>query len=105
MVIIIIILILVILVLSFLIWRIRDTKKILEVRVHKEAHEADLILREAFNSLRASVKTQIKILEKVRTKRQFTEEEDKIIKQLRKDLDDAEKFVRKEIEDIEKEIK
>ncbi len=44
-------------------------------------------------------------IEKTRTKRQLTEEEEKIVKQLRKDLDDAEKFVRKEIEDIEKEVK
>lgn len=36
---------------------------------------------------------------------QLTEEEEKVIKQLKKDLDDAEKFVRKEIEDIEREAK
>ena len=31
--------------------------------------------------------------------------EEKIIEQLKKDLDTAEKFVKKEIEDIEKEVK
>ena len=45
------------------------------------------------------------MLEKTKTKRQLTEEEEKIINRLKKDLDDTEKFVRKEIEDIEKEVK
>ena len=40
------------------------------------------------------------MLEKAKSKRQLTEEEEKIIKQLKKDLDDAEKFVRKGIKDI-----
>ncbi len=55
--------------------------------------------------LKEAIREQIKMLEKTKTKRQLTEEEEKIINRLKKDLDDAEKFVRKEIEDIEKEVK
>lgn len=74
-------------------------------KIRKEIHEAESALHKAFDSLKDDIREQVKILEKTRTKRQLTEEEEKIIKQLKKDLDDAEKFVRKEIEDIKKEIK
>lgn len=73
--------------------------------MRKEIREAESALHKAFDVLKEDIRDQVKLLEKTRTKRQLTEEEEKIIKQLRKDLDDAEKFVRKEIEDIEKEIK
>ena len=74
-------------------------------RVRKEVREAETVLHKAFDLLKENIREQIKILEKARSKRQLTEEEEKIIKQLKKNLDDAEKVVRKEIEDIEKEIK
>ncbi len=74
-------------------------------KIKKEVREAESALHKAFDALKEDIRDQVKLLEKTRTKRQLTEEEEKIIKQLRKDLDDAEKFVRKEIEDIEKEIK
>ena len=77
----------------------------LRKRVKKEIREAEHALHRAFDLLKEAIREQIKMLEKTRTKRQLTEEEEKIVKQLRKDLDDAEKFVRKEIEDIEKEVK
>ena len=74
-------------------------------KIKKEVQEAEQTLHKAFALLKKDIREQIKLLEKTRTKRQLTEEEEKIIKQFRKDLDDAEKFVRKEIEDIEKEVK
>jgi len=74
-------------------------------RVKKETREAEQALHKAFGLLREDIREQIKMLEKTRTRRQLTEEEEKIIKQLKKDLDNAERLVRKEIEDIEKEVK
>ncbi|MFY9461710.1 MAG: hypothetical protein WAP51_00715 [Candidatus Sungiibacteriota bacterium] len=78
-------------------------KKLKNLR--KEVREAESALHKAFDMLKEDIRDQVKLLEKTRTKRQLTEEEEKIIKQLRKDLDDAEKFVRKEIEDIEEAVK
>jgi hypothetical protein len=77
----------------------------LKKKLRKEVREAETALHKAFDLLNEDIREQIKLLEKTRTKRQLTEEEEKIIKQLKKDLDDAEKFVRKEIEDIEREVK
>lgn len=64
--------------------------------------EAESALHKAFNLLKDDIRKQIKMLEKISAKRQLTEEEGKVIKQLKKGLDNAEKFVRKEIKDIEK---
>ncbi len=74
-------------------------------KIRKEVHEAESALHRAFDLIKEDIRSQIKLLEKTKTKRQLTGEEEKIIKQLRKDLDNAEMIVRKEIEDIEKEIK
>lgn len=95
-------------ILLFLIWygwhKFASFRKKLK-NLRKEVREAESALHKAFDMLKEDIYDQVKLLEKTRTKRQLTEEEEKIIKQLRKDLDDAEKFVRKEIEDIEKEIR
>lgn len=69
-------------------------------KIKKEVNEAEQALHRAFDLLREDIREQIKMLEKTKTKRKLTEEEEKIIKRLEKHLDDAEKFVRKEIEDI-----
>lgn len=94
-----------IIVLFFILWYGWHKFSLLRKRLRKEVREAEFALHKAFDLLKEDIREQIKMLEKARTKRQLTEEEEKIIKQLKKDLDDAEKFVRKEIEDIEKEIK
>lgn len=73
--------------------------------IKKEVREAESALRKTFDLLKEDIRDQIEMLEKTRNKRQLTEEEKKVIKQLKKDLDDAEKFVWKELEDIEKEVK
>lgn len=95
-------------ILLFIIWygwhKFASFRKKLK-NLRKEVREAESALHKAFDMLKEDIRDQVKLLEKTRTKRQLTEEEDKIIKQLRKDLDDAERFVRKEIEDIEKAVK
>ncbi|MDP3999195.1 MAG: cohesin domain-containing protein [bacterium] len=77
----------------------------LKKRLKKEVQEAEGALHKAFDVLREDVKEQVKQLEKAKTKRDLTQEEDRIIQQLRKHMDSAEKFISKEVEDIEKEIK
>ncbi len=74
-------------------------------KLKKEVREAESALHKAFDLLKEDIREQVKMLEKTKNKRELTEEEEKVIKQLKKDLDDAEKFVRKEIEDIEREVK
>lgn len=73
--------------------------------VRKEIREAEHALHKAFDLLKEAIREQIKMLEKTKSKRELTEEEEKIIKQLKQDLDDAERYVLKEIEDVEKEVK
>jgi hypothetical protein len=73
-------------------------------KIGKEVYETESALHKAFNLLKDDVREQIKILEKTKAKRELTEEEEKIIQQLKKDLNDAEKYVRKEIEDAKREV-
>jgi hypothetical protein len=62
-------------------------------------------LHKAFYILRADISKQIKSLEKVKTKRKLTREEEKIIKRFKNNIDTMESFVDKELKDIKKEIK
>ena len=78
---------------------------ILRKKLKKEVREAESTLRKTFDLLKKDIREQIKMLEKTRAKRLLTEEEEKIIKQLGRDLEDAEEVIEKEIEDIEREIK
>ncbi|KKR47143.1 MAG: hypothetical protein UT80_C0010G0001, partial [Parcubacteria group bacterium GW2011_GWC1_40_13] len=77
----------------------------LRKKLKKEVREAEFTLRKTFDLLKKDIREQIKMLEKTRAKRQLTEEEEKIIKQLGRDLGDAEAVIEKEIEDIEKAVK
>ncbi|MBI2046243.1 MAG: hypothetical protein HYT28_02390 [Parcubacteria group bacterium] len=92
-------------ILLMLVWYLWHKFITMRNRLQKEVREAEQALHKAFDLLKEDIREHIKMLEKAQTKRRLTEEEEKIIKQLKKDLDDAEKFVRKEIEDIEKEVK
>lgn len=78
---------------------------ILKGQVRKEVGEAGAELHRSFDFLREDLQKQIKSFEKIRVERPLTEEEENILKQLKKDLDDSEKSVGKEIEDIEKIVK
>jgi len=98
-------LIAIVLLLAYLSWHWWHKFATMRKRVRKEIREAEHALHKAFDLFKEAIREQIIMLEKTQNKRELTEEEEKIIKQLKKDLDDAEKFVRKEIKDIEKEIK
>lgn len=77
---------------------------IFKKRVQREAREADEVAHKTFDLLAEDIQEQIKLLENARTKRELTEEEEKVVAQLKKDLFDAERFIRREIKDIEKEV-
>lgn len=81
-------------------YRIARLKK----KLRKEVYEAENSLHEAFDILKEDIREQIKTLEKAKTKRQLTREEERVIKRLKKDLTMAEKAIKKEIKDIEREI-
>ena len=95
-------------ILLFIIWygwhKFASFRKKLK-NLRKEVREAESALHKAFDLLKEDIREQIKALEKTRTKRQLTEEEEKIVKRFKKDLDDAEEFVKKEIKDIEDELR
>ena len=94
-----------IILLLFILWYTWHKFSQMRKRLRKEVREAESALHKAFDSLKENVRKQIKMLEKTHTKRQLTEEEERIVKQLKRDLDDAKKFVKKEIEDISKAVK
>lgn len=77
----------------------------LKSRARKEANEASQKLHKAFGLLKEDIHKKINLLKKTKTKRQLIEEESKIVKGFKNNLDDAEKFIKKEIKDIEKEVK
>jgi len=79
--------------------------RMLRKRVSREAGEAQMVLHKEFNLLKRRIKKHISLLEKTGQKRSLTAEEDKIVKQFKKDLDYVEEKVGKEIKDIEKEVK
>jgi hypothetical protein len=72
--------------------------------VRKEVSEAETALEKSFILLRAETLKQIKMLERTRGRRKLTYEEEEIIAQFKKNLEDAEELVRKEIGDIRKEM-
>lgn len=78
-------------------YKLRSFKR----KIRGEVREVETVLHKAFDLLKEDVREQIKMLERTRNKRQLTEEEEKIVKQLKKDMDSAEKLVRKEIQEIE----
>ncbi len=97
-------LVVLILALLFIFWYGWHKFSLLRGRIKKDIRKTESTLHQAFDALKEDIKKQIRLLEKTRGRRQLTGEEDRIVKQLKKDLDTAEKFVRKEIDDIEKEV-
>jgi hypothetical protein len=74
-------------------------------RVKKEVSEAKISLYDAFDTLKKEIRDQMKVFDKAKTKREVSNEEERVTKQLGRYLDSAEKSVKKEIEDIEKAIR
>jgi len=61
-------------------------------------------VHKSIDVLKEDLIEQIRTLEHAKSKRKLTQEEEKIIRQIRKNLNDVEKFVQKEIQDIKREV-
>ena len=77
-------------------WKIRVFAK----RLKKETKEAEEALYRAFNALKEEAEEEIKLLNKVKSKRDLTREEKRIKSNLKDNLAIAEKYIEKEIKDI-----
>ena len=91
--------------LFLLLWYVWRRYQLFKKRVHKEVQEVDESVHKSFDSLRKDVREHIARLENVKSRRQLSEEEDQLMHQLKKNLDNAEKIIDKEVKDVEKEIK
>lgn len=87
-----------ILLLVYLSWHWWHKFAVLRKRARREIREAEHTLHKAFDLPKEAVGEQIRVLEKIKSKRELTEEEEKIIERLKKDLDDAEKLMKNEDE-------
>jgi len=74
-------------------------------KLKKETREAEEALHKAFDALKEDVEEQLDLLNKVKSKRDLTKEEEKIRKNLNKNLGIAEKYIAKEITDIKKHLR
>ena len=83
-----------IILLLFILWYSWHKFSLLKQRLQKEVSETERLLHRTFDFLREDVQKQVKMIERTRIKRQLTKEEEKICKNLQRDLDGAEKFVR-----------
>lgn len=81
----------------------RESRHFLK-KLKKETKEAEETLHRAFNALREEAEEELKLLNKVKSIRELTREEEKIRKNLRKNLTIAEKYIEKEIRDIRKNL-
>ena len=82
---------------GFLVFRIRQSKKILK----KETKEAKESVRTSFEGLRKEIEKRIEMLD---SQPGFTEKERKVCDELKETLKVAEESVSKEIKDIEEEL-
>lgn len=92
---------LVLFLLLYHIWRkLRDTKK----HLRKQIRDVEISVHDAFQMLHIDMKKHLKLLESAKNKRDLTREEEKIMVQMKRDIELAEKIVNKEINDIKEEV-
>jgi len=68
--------------------------------MNREMEQIDRSVHTAFNMLKDEIRIEIRALEKAKTKRKLTREEEKIIEKFSSDVDDAERFIEKQIRDV-----
>lgn len=73
--------------------------------LRKEVNEVEEHLHEAFDFIRDDLRTQVKLIEKTKGKRNLTLLEAKIMRKLRTNLNETEKYIKKDIADITAKIK
>jgi hypothetical protein len=70
----------------------------------KEVRNIERLVAKAFALLKEDVEDSIKLLERTKSKRELTKEEDAIVKRLRQNLTDAEDIINKQVQKVEDEI-
>ncbi|HRH26294.1 MAG TPA: cohesin domain-containing protein [Candidatus Paceibacterota bacterium] len=91
---------LIVLMVVYFMFQIKRFKKSL----NQQVHNTESSVHKAFESLRENVRSQIKNLENVRTKRDLTKEEKKIIVELQKNITVSEEHLQKQLSDLEETI-
>lgn len=75
-----------------------------KIGLKKEVKEAEKDIHRTLIVLYKNVESYIRFLEKVKSQRKLTLEEEKILEKLRKDFDYAEKAIKSEVEEIEDDL-
>lgn len=91
-----------ILVLLFIVLYVRHRVIVMRKRLSKEVGEAEKAIKEAFVDLHKEASKNIKLLEKVGSRRALTSEEEEVLTSLKGKLDTIEKKVEKEMADVER---
>ncbi len=94
-----------ILLLLLILWYAWYKYRQFKTKIKEEIESTNKTVHKAFDSLRENMRKQIGLLEKVKLKRDLTKEEQRILAQLKDQLNNAELTIRKEIENIEQELK
>ncbi len=68
----------------------------------REMDEIDRSVHTAFNMLKDEIRLEVRALEKAKTKRKLTREEERIVDKFSADVDDAERFIEKQIRDVKR---
>ena len=91
--------------LILLLWYSWHRLRLLKRKIRREMKETEVNLKEAFSLLRHNIRKQIRALEKIKSKRQLTKEEQEILEGLEQTLDEAEGTAIAQIDSIIEDIK
>jgi hypothetical protein len=86
----------------FIFWFAWHKFALFKKKIRNKIIEAENKLHKAFKLLRGDVRDQVKLLEKTKSKRSLTKEEEKIKKELKQSLIEAEKLIKSGIKSIKK---
>ncbi|MES2214297.1 MAG: cohesin domain-containing protein [Patescibacteria group bacterium] len=87
--------------LFFLGWYLLNKTIMFKTRMRKELHRVDHDFHKAFQLLSKDFEEEIKNLEGVRSMRDLTREEERIVKKMRQNLADAEEFLEEDLRKLE----
>lgn len=88
--------------LAFLLWREKHHYHGENQRLIKEIREVEETVHRDFEKLRKDMRHQLKVIEKAKTVRELTLEEEAIAQRLKKNMDLTEKMIGKEVKEVRK---
>ncbi len=91
--------------LVILIWYIWHRFSLLRKRVKKDAREAGDKLHKAIDEMTENMRVHVRSLQRIKNRRDLTIAENRILGQLKKNIERIEKLIEKEMGDIEKDVK